>query len=77
MLSKTEFLALSEARYRELAALDQSQNFYEHEKSFDAIWVGLGQQVLEATIGEVPAQARKKTHSKPLRSSPSSRDPLL
>jgi uncharacterized membrane protein len=60
MMSKTEFLALAEARYSELAALEQSQNFYEHEKNFDAIWVGLGQQVLEATIGEVPEQARKK-----------------
>ena len=63
-MSKSEFLALAEARYSELAALEQSQNFYEHEKTFDAIWVGLGQQVLEATIGEVPAQARKKSLSK-------------
>jgi hypothetical protein len=64
MMSKEEFLALAEARYSELAALAHSENFYEHEKNFDAIWVGLGQQVLEATIGEVPAQARKKNSFK-------------
>ena len=63
-MSKEEFLALAEARYSELAALGHSENFYEQEKNFDAIWVGLGQQVLEATIGEVPAQARKKSLSK-------------
>ena len=63
-MSKSEFLTLAEARYTELAALERSENFYEHEKNFDAIWVGLGQQVLEATIGEVPAQARKKSSFK-------------
>lgn len=64
MMSKEAFIALAEARYTELAALEQSKNFYEHEKNFDAIWVGLGQQVLEATIGEVPDQARKKSSSR-------------
>ncbi len=59
-MSKEEFLALAEARCTELAALAHSENFYEHEKNFDAIWVGLGQQVLEATIGEIPEQARNK-----------------
>jgi hypothetical protein len=73
MMSRSEFLALSEARYNELSALEQSQNFYEYEKNFDAIWVGLVQQVLEAPIGKVPQQAGKKNHSKPLWSSPSSR----
>ena len=64
MMSKEEFLALAEARYAELAALEQSKSFYEHEKTFDAIWVGLGQQVLEGTVGKVPTNVRKKTSSK-------------
>ena len=63
-MSEEEFIALAKFRDAELAALEQSKNFYEHEKNFDAIWVGLGQQVLEATIGEVPEQARKKSLSK-------------
>lgn len=61
MISKAEFLALAEAQYAALAALEQSKNFYEHEKRFDEIWVGLGRQVLEGTISEVAANPRKKT----------------
>ncbi len=64
MMSEEEFMALAKSRYAELGALEQSKNFYEHEKKFDEIWVGLGQQVLEATIGEVPEQARKKSLSR-------------
>ena len=64
MMSEEEFIALAKSRYAELASLEESKNFYEHEKNFDAIWVGLGQQVLEATVGEVPQQARKKSSSK-------------
>jgi hypothetical protein len=63
MISKEEFLALAEAQYAALAALEQSKNFYEHEKRFDQIWVGLGRQVLEGTISTVPENPRKKTSS--------------
>jgi hypothetical protein len=64
MMSEEEFIALAKSRYAELAALEQSKNFYEHEKKFDEIWIGLGQQVLEATVGAVPEQVRKKSSFK-------------
>ena len=63
MISKEEFLALAEAQYAALATLEQSKNFYEHEKRFDEIWVGLGRQVLAGTISAVPDNPRKKTSS--------------
>ena len=62
-MSKEEFLALAEARYEALAALKESKDFYDHEKKFDELWVELGRQVLEGTISEVPANARKKISS--------------
>ena len=64
MMSEEEFMTLAKSRYAELAALEQTKNFYAHEKKFDQIWVGLGQQVLEVTIGQVPEQARKKSSSR-------------
>ena len=63
MLTEETFLALAKSRYAELAALQESKSFYEHEKKFDEIWVGLGQQVLEGTISDVPENPRKKTSS--------------
>ena len=61
MITEEAFLDLAKSGYAELAALQQSNNFYEHEKRFDEIWVGLGRQVLEGTISKVPANPRKKT----------------
>ena len=61
MITEEAFLALAKSGYAELAALQQSKNFYEHEKGFDQLWVDLGRQVLEGTISEVPENPRKKT----------------
>jgi hypothetical protein len=60
MLSEAEFLELARAKYAQIAALEQSKNFYEHEKTFEGVWVELGRQVLEASISAVPVAARKK-----------------
>ena len=60
MLSEAAFLELARAKYVQIGDLAQCKNFYEHEKTFDALWIELGQQVLEASISDVPAAARKK-----------------
>jgi hypothetical protein len=73
MMSEEEFIALVKSGYADLAALEQSKNFYEYEKNFDASWVGLGQQVLEATSPMVAEQLEKKVDPKSLRASPGSR----
>jgi len=51
-MKKENFLALAESRYDELKSLGVLDNFYDYEKSFDAIWQDLGRQYLEATLQE-------------------------
>jgi hypothetical protein len=64
MLSESAFLELARAKYAQIAALEQETSFYVYEKTFDAIWVDLGRQVLEGSISEVPQSAQKKSTSK-------------
>ena len=45
-MSKAEYLALAEPKYTELQALAAQPTFYDYEKSFEAIWMNLGRQVL-------------------------------
>ena len=59
-MSKAEYLALAEQKYTELQALATQPTFYDYEKSFEAIWMDLGRQVLERTVDPVPADRRKK-----------------
>lgn len=58
--TEADFLALARQKYSELQALDQHLTFYDYEKSFEAIWLELGRQVLEQKLGPVPADRRKK-----------------
>jgi len=41
-MDKEKFLTLAASRYEELNALGVLDNFYDYEKSFDAIWQDLG-----------------------------------
>ena len=50
-MSKAEYLALAEQKYNDLQALATQPTFYDYEKSFEAIWMELGRQVLECTFG--------------------------
>lgn len=60
MLSEEAFLSLARSRYAELSALSTVDNFYDYEKNFDALWVSLGCEVLEGSLGELPTNYRKK-----------------
>ena len=44
----------------QLQALATQPAFYDYEKSFEAIWMEPGRQVLERNVGPVPADRRKK-----------------
>ena len=59
-MTKEEFLFLAAQRYDELQALNKLNNFYDYEKQFVSIWKGLGREVLEKNIGDLPADKRKK-----------------
>lgn len=59
-MSKGEFVALAAARYDELQALNQLENFYDYEKQFVGIWRELGRQLLEKNMGDPVGDHRKK-----------------
>lgn len=49
-MTKEEFLTMVSSRYEELNELGALDNFYDYEKSFDAIWQDLGRMYLERTL---------------------------
>ena len=61
-MTEAAFMAMAQKRYAALQALNKIDNFYDYEKEFEGIWRGLGREVLEANISEVPADRRKKKH---------------
>lgn len=64
-MTESEFVALALTKYEALKSLENSADFYQHEKDFDQIWTELGGQVLEKSLGTAPASPRKKKASRP------------
>ena len=65
--TEDEYLALVHQKYHDLQALKSKPTFYDYEKSFEEIWLDLGRQVLEKSLGQVPLDRRKKKHEDALR----------
>jgi hypothetical protein len=64
-MTRKEFHTLADAHYDQLAALQDKPTFFDFEESFTQVWTQLGQQVLQASVGTAPTNARKKTVVKP------------
>lgn len=64
-MTQAEFIALAAARYEQIQALNKLDSFYDYEKGFDQIWTGLGRDVLEKNLGELPNDPQKKTPCAP------------
>lgn len=64
-MTKEQFLELAAARYEALNQLGRHDNFYDYEKEFDQIWVELGRDVLEESLGDIPEGRGKKKDSRP------------
>ena len=60
-MDKQAFLEIAAQHYDSLQAVGKEADFYTLEAEFDKIWTEFGRVVLEKTIGEVPANHRKKT----------------
>ena len=60
-MTQVEFLSLAAARYEQLQSLNQLDSFYDYEKQFDQLWTGLGRDVLEKNLGDLPQDPQKKT----------------
>jgi hypothetical protein len=65
MMTKEEYLALTESRYEELAKLNEQKDFYTYEETFEKIWMDLAREVLERNISSLGSDRRKKTRSGP------------
>lgn len=65
-MTKEVYLALAETQYEALKTLGQEGDFYALEETFDQLWTAFGRSVLEQTIGQVPADHRKKTLFRPV-----------
>ena len=59
-MTEQRFLELCKSKYAEIAKLEEVKSFYEYEKGFDKIMTELGRTLLEQSLGEVPADRRKK-----------------
>ena len=64
-MTQEEFVTLSIEKYQKLQELNQINDFYEYEKTFDTIWTDFGRQSLEKNMGELPQNHQKKTMSEP------------
>lgn len=60
-MTQTEFITLAAARYEQIQALNKLDSFYDYEKDFDQIWTGMGRDVLEKNLGDLPNDPQKKT----------------
>ena len=64
-MTREDYLKLADARWPELEALEAKGDFYTYEKRFAQIMKELELSVLQAHIGEVPRDHRKKSLSPP------------
>lgn len=62
-MTKEEYLQLAADRWPELEALEAKGDFYAYEKRFAEIMKELELAVLQAHIGKVPENYRKKSQS--------------
>lgn len=63
-MTKEEYLDLAASRWDALESLQDETTFYDYEKKFDTLWVELGRQVLEKTVGVSSTDRRIKKKSK-------------
>lgn len=59
-MTKAEFLEKCSQRWNEIENLQQFDNLYDLEKTFDQIWTKTGRDILESSIGKIPKDHRKK-----------------
>lgn len=59
-MDEAQFIELARQKWAELQAIKDEPSFYAFEGKFDAIVSELNRELLEATIGELPKDHRKK-----------------
>ena len=59
-MNEEQFIEVARQKWAQLQAIKDEESFYEFEGKFDGIVSALNRELLEATIGEVPRDHRKK-----------------
>lgn len=62
-MKKEEYLRLAESKWKELEKLKEEKRFYEYEKRFEEIWIELGREVLQKSLGKTGKDRRVKKKS--------------
>ena len=60
-MTKKEYMAICEARWKEIEKVGTRETLYDLEKDFVEVWQTLGRSVLEKSIGDIPENHRKKS----------------
>ena len=61
-MTREEFHQMADKCYDQLQALNKIDNFYDYESEFVEIMQGLGRDLLEKNLSDLPADRRKKKH---------------
>ena len=59
-MTKEEFLAVAASKYDQVSQLEQRDNFYDYEVAFERIMNQMSRELLETSLGKLPADHRKK-----------------
>lgn len=64
-MTEEKFILLAKAKYAEINSLKEKPTLLDYEAGFVEIWQQLGREVLQANLGEVGEDRRKKRSSDP------------
>ena len=63
-MTKEEYLAICLSNWEKMKKLDSCSNLYDLEKEVHVVCDGLGRDILEKQLGEIPVDRRKKKSKK-------------
>jgi hypothetical protein len=64
-MTEQEFLSLAKAKYTEISELKEQPTLLDYEQGFVDIWQELGRQIIQADLGGVSKDRRKKRNINP------------
>jgi hypothetical protein len=59
-MTEEEYMSICKSHWAKFKELNESTNLYDHEKDLDEKLVNFGRDLLQSSVGSVPADHRKK-----------------